>query len=80
MQVAGACVSTCLHTIPSCEAADWNLLEDYLGNNLNLIGKKTQQINEFSADKKKYKGLTFLKMPDTMDKSQTNRKLAVVYA
>lgn len=58
VQVAGACVFTCLHTIPPCEAADWNLLEDYLGNNLSLIReKKPQQINEVSADKRNIKGL-----------------------
>lgn len=63
-QVAGACVSTCLHTIPPCEAADGNLLDDYLGNNLSLIGEKNTT-NEWGFCRwKKYKGLTFLKMPD----------------
>lgn len=45
MQVAGACVSTCLHTILPCEAADWNLLKDYLGNNLSLIREKKKKHN-----------------------------------
>jgi len=42
LEGGGACVSTCLPAIPTSprEAADCNLLWDYLGNNFSLIGEK----------------------------------------